>query len=103
MKVFDKNVGNLRTSYSGKSPIKPNKWLNLKKKHLNSAILHQIGLSEPDEDASKGLIVKKKTIRVLLNTGLSGDLLFITKGPKNTYNAQRGLHHNHGALPMAPF
>ncbi len=42
--------------------------------------MHQIGLNYPDEDASKGLIVKKKTIRVLLDTGSSGDLLFIRKG-----------------------
>jgi hypothetical protein len=52
----------------------------LKKKHLNSATLHQIGLNKPAKDVSKGLIVKKKTIRVLLHTGLSGDLLFIKKG-----------------------
>ncbi len=50
------------------------------KKHRNSAKLHQIGLDEPTKDASKGLIVKKKTIRVLLDTGSSGNLLFIRKG-----------------------
>jgi hypothetical protein len=42
--------------------------------------LHQIGLDGPVKDASEGLIVKKKTIRVLLDTGSSGDLLFIRKG-----------------------
>jgi hypothetical protein len=36
--------------------------------------------SEPPSDASERLIVKQKTIRVLLDTGLSGDLLFIAKG-----------------------
>ncbi len=52
----------------------------MKKKHRNSAKLHQIGLNEPAKDASEGLIVKKKTIRVLLDTGSSGNLLFIRKG-----------------------
>jgi len=51
----------------------------LKKKHKNSAKSHQ-GLNEPAKDASKGPIVKEKTIRVLLDTGSSGDLLFIRKG-----------------------
>jgi hypothetical protein len=39
-----------------------------------------MGLGEPAKEASKGLIVKKKTIRVLLDTGSSGDFLFIRKG-----------------------
>ncbi len=52
----------------------------MKKKHRNSAKSHQIGLDEPAKDASEGLIVKKKTVRVLLDTGSSGDLLFIRKG-----------------------
>ncbi len=52
----------------------------MKKKHQNSAELHQIGLNEPAKDASEGLIVKGNTIRVLLDTGSSGDLLFIRKG-----------------------
>ncbi len=34
----------------------------------------------PPKDTSKRLIVKRKTIRVLLDTGLSGDLLFLEKG-----------------------
>jgi hypothetical protein len=42
--------------------------------------LHQIGLNEPAKDASEGLIVKKKTIKVLLDTGSSCNLLFIRKG-----------------------
>jgi hypothetical protein len=44
--------------------------------------LHQIGLDEPAKDASEGLIVKNKTIKVLLDTGSSGNLLFIRKGSK---------------------
>ncbi len=34
----------------------------------------------PPKDASKRLLVKIKTIRVLLDTGLSGDLHFLEKG-----------------------
>jgi hypothetical protein len=33
----------------------------------------------PPKDTSKGLIAKHKTIRVLLDTGSSGDLLFFGK------------------------
>jgi hypothetical protein len=51
----------------------PNKWLNPKKTHLKR-------LYEPDNNASKRLLVKQKTIRVLLDAGSSGDLLFIKKG-----------------------
>jgi hypothetical protein len=81
MKIFDKNIVNSRNANSGKSSIKPNKWLNSKKKHLNSAKLHQKGLNEePVNDVSEGLIVKKKTIRVIFDTGSSGNLLFIRKG-----------------------
>ena len=48
---------------------KPNKRLNSKKKRLNRHL----------NDTSERLIVKQKTIRVLLDTGSSGDLLFIRK------------------------
>ena len=40
----------------------------------------QIGTSESHDDVSTGLKVKTKTIRVLLDTGSSGDLLFMQKG-----------------------
>ncbi len=59
MKIFDKNIGNSRNSNPGKSSIKPNFWLNLKKKHPNSAKSHQKGLNEPINDVSEGLIVKE--------------------------------------------
>jgi hypothetical protein len=36
----------------------------------------------PPKDTSKRLIVKQKAIRVLLDTGSSGDLLFLEKGSK---------------------
>ncbi len=35
---------------------------------------------KPDPSVSYGLLVKNKTIRVLLDSGLSGDLLFMKKG-----------------------
>ncbi len=38
------------------------------------------GTSESHDDISTSLKVETKTIRVLLDTGLSGDLLFIQKG-----------------------
>jgi hypothetical protein len=47
--------------------------LDQSKKHLKEAL-------PPPEDASKRLLVKKTTIRVLLDTGSSGDLLFLKKG-----------------------
>ena len=59
---------------------KPNKWLNSKKKGLNRSSKHFGGFREPANNASERLVVKQKTIRVLLNTGLSSDLLFIAKG-----------------------
>jgi len=40
----------------------------------------QTGMSEPHDDISNSLKVKTKTIRVLLDTGSSGDLLVIQKG-----------------------
>jgi len=59
---------------------KPNKRLNSKKKHPNRSLKHHNELSESVGDTSERLIVKQKTIRVLLDTGLSGDLLFVRRG-----------------------
>ncbi len=81
LKVFG-DKSNSRNSNPRKLLIKPNKWLNLKKKDLNQSNKHINGLREPVSNVSKRLIVKQKTIRVFLNTGLSGDLLFIRKGSK---------------------
>ncbi len=66
MKVFGSKVGNSRNASSGKMLIKPNKWLKLKKNHLNRSKNHSNELSKPICNASKRLIVKEKTIRVLL-------------------------------------
>jgi hypothetical protein len=76
LKVF----GGKSNSRNSKLLIKPNKWLNSKKKDLNQSNMHLNGLSEPVSNVSKRLIFKEKTIRVLLDTGSSGDLLFIKKG-----------------------
>ncbi len=67
----------------------------MKKKHLNSAKSHQTGLDEPAKDASEGLIVKKKTIRVLLDTESIGDLLFIRKG------SQKHMPYTKRAAPQS--
>ncbi len=52
------------------------------KRSLNRSNKHLNGLSEPVSNVSKRLIIKQKTIRVLLDTGSNGDLLFIRKGSK---------------------
>jgi hypothetical protein len=76
LKIF----GDKSNSRNSKLLITPNKWLNSKKKDLNQSNKHLNGLSEPVSNVSERLIVKQKSIRVLLDTGLSGDLLFIRKG-----------------------
>jgi hypothetical protein len=52
----------------------------LKKKALNRPLKCHNGLSESVSNTSGRLIDKQKTIRVLLDTGSSGDLLFVRKG-----------------------
>jgi hypothetical protein len=39
----------------------------------------------PGPSTSSGLYVKNKTVRVLLDSGSSGDLLFMKKGPVNAF------------------
>ena len=73
LKVFGDIFTNSRNGSPKKLLNTPNKWLNLKKKHLE-------GLNKPFTNASKRLLVKQKTRRVLLDTGSHGDLLFIRKG-----------------------
>jgi hypothetical protein len=48
--------------------------------HLNRPLKRHDSLNESVSNTSKRLIVKQKTIWVLLDTGLSGDLIFIRKG-----------------------
>jgi hypothetical protein len=73
-------INNSRNANPKKLLNYPNKWINSKKKTLNRPKKHLKGLHDSIADASKGLLVKQKTIRVLLKTGSSGDLLFIRKG-----------------------
>jgi hypothetical protein len=80
LKVFGDNIRNSRNANPGKLLNKPNKKLNSKKKCLNRPLKCHDGLSESVSDTSERLIVKQKTIRVLLDTGSSGDLLFVRKG-----------------------
>ncbi len=84
LKVFG-DKSNSHNSNPRKLLNKPNKWLNSKEKDLKQSNKHLNRLSKPISDVSKRLIVKQKTIRVLLDTGSSGDLLFIRKGSQSTY------------------
>jgi hypothetical protein len=54
--------------------------LNYTKLMLNSKNTHSDCAKMPDPSISSGLYVKNKTIRVLLDSGSSGDLLFMKKG-----------------------
>jgi hypothetical protein len=70
--------------------------LNQSKKHLKEA-------QSPPEDTSKRLVVKHKTIKIILDTGSSGDLLFLEKGSnKYTPIVSRVVPESWSALPMAP-
>jgi hypothetical protein len=52
--------GDKSNSRNSKLLIKPNKWLNLKKKTLNRSNKHLNGLSEPVSNVSNRMIVKQK-------------------------------------------
>ncbi len=80
LKVFGGNFRNSHDDNPEKLLKKPNKRLNLKNKDLNRPLKCQYGLNESVDDTRERLIVKQKTIRVLLDTGSSGNLLFIQKG-----------------------
>jgi hypothetical protein len=77
LKIFGDNIRNSRNANPGKLLNKPNKRLNPKKKHLNRSLKRHDELSESVSDTSERLIVKQKTMRVLLDTGSSGNLLFV--------------------------
>jgi hypothetical protein len=64
--------------------------------------MHLEEVQRPPKDASERLLIKKKTIRVLLDTVLSGDLLFLEKYLISAYQFLKGLFYGHGASPMAP-
>jgi hypothetical protein len=71
---------------------------NLKLKSKKTCSDHA---KKPDPSISYGLKVKNKTIRVLLDSGSSGDLLFMKKGPVNAFPLQSVLSLSRGALPTA--
>ncbi len=54
--------------------------LNCTNLMLNSKKTHSDCAKMPDPSVSSGIYVKNKTIRVLLDSGSSGDLLFMKKG-----------------------
>jgi hypothetical protein len=54
--------------------------LNCTNLELNSKNTRSNCANKPDPSISSGLYVKNKTIRVLLDSGSSGDLLFMKKG-----------------------
>ncbi len=58
---------------------------------------------KPDPSISSGLKVKNKTIRVMPDSGSSGDLLFMKKGSSKRISiAKRVVLQSWGTLPMAP-
>jgi hypothetical protein len=62
------------------APKSKNLELNCTNLELNSKKTRSDCAKMPDPSVSSGLYVKNKTIRVLLDSGSSGDLLFIKKG-----------------------
>ncbi len=94
---IQKVFGDKSNSLNSKLLIKPNKWLNSKKKDLNQSNKHPNGLNEPVSNISERLIVEQKTVMILLNTGSSGDLLFIKKGSqKNIPTVKRAVPQSWG-------
>ncbi len=59
LKVF----GDKSNSRNSKLLIKPNKWLNSKKKDLNQSNKHLNGLSKPISNVSERLVVKQKNYK----------------------------------------
>ncbi len=70
---------------------------------LNSKKTRSDCTKMPDPGVSSGLKVKNKTIRVLLDSGSSGDILFMKKGSSKCISVVWSrLSLSRGALPMAP-
>ena len=93
MTVFKKINGSLRSTTTKGSYLAPkSKDLATKrtKVGLNSAKTRPARATKPKLSHSSGLIASKKAIRVLLDSGSSGDLLFIKKGAtKYTHRVKR--------------
>ncbi len=80
MHIFGETKCNSLNAKAENSAKKTKLGPKLKKKGLNQPKLHLEEGLQPPSNASKRLLVKRKTSRVLLDTGLSGDLLFMEKG-----------------------
>ena len=83
MTIFKKISGSLRSTTNKGSYLAPNsKDLASKKtkSKLNSAKTRPARATKPRLGRSTGLVASKKAIRVLLDSGSSGDLLFTKKG-----------------------
>ncbi len=91
------------SSKTSKGPLPKKLAPKLKKLELNSNSLKAEKqkpcpdcAKKPDPSVSYGLKVKNKTIRLLLDSGSSGDFLFMRKGPVNAFLLQSGLSFSHG-------
>jgi hypothetical protein len=78
---LDGNTTNKLISNNPKISAKKTKLESkLKKLDLNQSKFSLEEAEPPPKDTSKRLVAKHKTIRILLDTGSSGDLLFLEKG-----------------------
>ena len=83
MTIFKKINGSLRSTTNKGSYLAPNSKNLASKKtksKLNSAKTWPARATKPRLSRSTGLVASKKAIRVLLDSGSSGDLLFTRKG-----------------------
>jgi hypothetical protein len=87
MHLYDNTKNNLSSPSAKNSAKKTKLGSKLKKLGLDQSKTCLKEAKPPPEDASKRLVVKHKTIRVLLDTGSSGDLLFLEKGSNKYISA----------------
>jgi hypothetical protein len=80
MHLYGNTKSNLIITSAKNSAKKTKLGSNSKKLGLNRSRKRPKEAQPPLEDASKRMIVKHKTIRVLLDTGSSGDLHFLENG-----------------------
>jgi hypothetical protein len=80
MHLYDNTKSNVIVMGAKNSAKKTKLGSKLKELGLDQSITHQMEAQPPPEDASERLVFKHMTIRVLLDTGSSGDLLFSEKG-----------------------
>ncbi len=80
MQIYGNTKSSLPNTSAQNSAKKTKLASKLKKIGLNQPKTCLKGAQWPPEDASKRLFVKHKTIKVLLDTGSSGGLLFLEKG-----------------------